>query len=614
MRKTKSSCVLAALMAGATPFLSIGISADADRPGGTPARSDRSDHVFRIAYATAPTAAPQKRTEFFADCAAAGINTVLIDTRIINTKLTTMKRDPSGEVNIVAWHGSNLVKRPLVGREAYVALANAAAAEGLDVLFTHQLKWNEWDVLTNVLGPGYARSFNGPTRYGSSGEIPVPAPLARGFWLDINLCAAGFYAEISKECPNVRGFMWDFETYGCPTAAGAKGTACPRNNASFDDLTFAAVTDEMKRRGQLPTEYACANKAARYDDLRARGKLEKYLSVQSELITAQIAKPFRRAIDQINPDFLLGFYPYECNLYYDAWARGWSTERAPVLVLSESEYYGMRAPMTLRAVEHLRSLGVHFRYLPGSMAHGGSLTPDALARNIRRAKHYTGDYWIFGADTFTTQKEKPNPEGKGWWLTDPGREFWAALGKANAAEGPLPAEDMHLSDHATPPGSLLLTGNRHYNAPAADLDVTVKYDPAPNVPFADDPDGGRLFDGGEYHDPWIAGWEVRGAGQVCQAVVDLGSVCTLAKIYIKTGHLAMFPVPDGRLTVSVSGDGEEYAVLDQQATSRGKFRGRAVWDDLGLRGRFIKVSFLATKVQGREGIGISEVAAWGRPD
>ena len=612
MCQVRTASVVSALVIGIMAFSSHGALGQACQSDKLAENHDRAGRPLWVAYGGANMAAPDKRKEFFADCAGAGINTIIVDTRLISPLLTTMKRNDSGQLEIVEWKASNLVKRPLVGREKYIEFANDAAAAGLDVLFTHQLKWNEWDVLTEVLGVDYAKTFNGPTRYGFTGEIPTPAPLAKGFWLDINLCAASFYAGVSQVCPNVRGFLFDFETYGTKHGTtGFKGTALARNNGSFDDLTFAAVTDRMKQRGQLPADHACPNKARRYDDLKARGQLKTYFATQGELVIELIAAPFRRAIDQINPDFLLGFYPYHYTEYYDAWARGWATDRAPVLLVSESEYYGMCAPSTLREIEKLRELGINFRYLAGSMAHAGSLTPEALERNIRRERHHVGDYWMFGAYCFTMQKDKPNPEGKGWWLVKPGREFWAAVGRANSAKGSLPQAEMYLPDRAAPPGSLLLTGNRHYDGLKADLDVKVAYTPAPDVTYAEDSDGDCLFDGGESNDPWLAGWEVK-KGQTYQAVVDLGRVCTLAKIYVKAGHLTMFPIPEGLFTVSVSSDGEEYELLGQRTTKRGKFRDRLVWENLNLRGRFIKVSFLAKDVPGRDGVGISEVAVWGQ--
>jgi len=196
-----------------------------------------------------------------------------------------------------------------------VEFARTAQRYGLDVYFTEFLYIGESQQVANL--EPYAKAYvGGPVRYGASGEVAMPAPLERRYWLGLLLAAARFYAELSLECPNVKGFLFDEETYA-PEFMW-------RNNSSLDDQTFTAVLEEMRKAGSLTTDVTALSipREQRWSWLESQGLIKAYLEAQEGLVYERIARPFRTQVDKINPRFQLGFYPCAPNWFYHAWARG----------------------------------------------------------------------------------------------------------------------------------------------------------------------------------------------------------------------------------------------------------------------------------------------------
>jgi len=557
---------------------------------------------MRMGYEYSVGGRVPERQQQFANFAASGLNTVLLNTRLLSPAVANMKyNSETGEVTIVNWPGNaNRNKISLKCPNDFISFANDAAAHGIDVMFTHCLWWGDWEVLKIL--PSYSKTYiAGPARFGDPGVNNAPAPLDKGFWLGIQLCAAKFYATLSLKCPNIKGFMMDFETYPF-TSIGS--TYTPQKHSSFDDQTWTAVIAEMVK-GRILQSVPLVSISERYSWLESNGLLQKYFDIQNELIYEQIAVPFRKAIDAINPNFMLGFYPYEVNGYCKAWARGMATAKAPVIIMSEAEYYGFNAPQSLSRVSDLNDLHINYRYLPGFMIHSKKHTPEDLKLDIKRCRHFIGDgYWLY--DTTAMWNDLKELDGAP-------KDFWQAIANGNNSSISLSAVERYLPMNRAPASpSVLVTGNRFFDGPKETLPVRVYYSPQnPNLTFYADSQKTKLFDGGELEEQWAAAWNPV-LGQPITTVVDLSRVMELSKIYLRGGgHLPLYYNAGGTLTISTSVDGQAYAQLDQMPVKGGeKLHTPFVYENLNIKGRYIKINFLPDNIPAYPVFSLSELAVW----
>ena len=555
--------------------------------------------AFRIGWDTGRAGVPSERASHFANLAASGLNTVCFNTRLISPGVTTWELQPDGSAVIVDWPGTGTyTKMPLQSPQDFRDYCNEAALHGLAVLFTHTLYSVDWDQLA-ILG-GYQETYiGGPTRYSNPGWNKMPAPLEEKYWLGLFKGVAEFYANLSLVCPNVIGFVVDFETY--PGTNGS--TYMPRDHSSFDDQTWSAVTAHL---GVSPPAVSIDQ---RYYWMEGQGLLDDYFASQAALIRSRIADPIRQAIDAINPDFMLGFYPYWPSARLHAYVHGWSTPGAAVLVMNEDSYYGYRAPHMLSHVAALNATGANFVPLPGLMVHAQSHTPQGLEDDVHRIEHFQGHdagYWVFRTETFLT-----DPPGE---LTDPPEAFWQAISNANFGVTALSADQLFFPEEQAPTGSTLVTANRFFAGSQGGQPLNVTWSRSPDLTSFESPAGDEMFDGGEKYNAWVAAWAPVLSEEIATEV-DLGRVVALNKLTVRAAtHLPRHTTCGGVLTIETSADGQFYAQLDQQTLSHSTKRSTPfMYQGLQVASRFVRVRFDVTDVPANSAYTMVELAAWATP-
>ncbi|MAE66451.1 MAG: hypothetical protein CMJ18_19455 [Phycisphaeraceae bacterium] len=486
-------------------------------------------------------------------------------------------------------------------RKSYVDRANQAARLGIDIYLVTAF-FSEYVEQLKKLGPYTQAYVQGPTRYISPGEKPAPGPLEERYWLGQLLSEARFAAELSRQCPNVKGFLIDVEMYG--------GDLMWRLNSSFDDQTFAAATAEMGRRGVLAAEAEPAKVArdGRYEWLAEHKLLNTYFEIEADLV-ADIARRLRREIDAVNPDFQLGMLPYETMWFYDGWLRGLATRRAPVIVCSEAEYNPGFTPALPARVEHLEQSGIPFRYMPGLFLHTHS--PDQIRRHARRCLDAVNGYWLF--TTYSLWQQDPSKLRGPYLIKADRRQYWDALGAANRQGAPPAEPDRRY----TCPGSTLLTGNRHYPGPKAQLPLSVTYSREPDVPFYGDPKRSKPFDGAEEDAIGTVAWHAS-TDEPLTVVVDLSKSARIERVRLAAGHiLANHPsVVDGNIELFTSEDATTWYPMQRidLFDGRGKSMPKTDFDELGIRARYVRIVFTARHVVRHSVWTLSELAVWGALD
>jgi len=496
-------------------------------------------------------------------------------------------------------------------RKKYIQAGRRAAEHGIDVYLVAAF-FSEYVTQLKQLGPYNHAYVQGPTRYHSPGEKPAPGPLEEKYWLGQLLAEARLAAELSRVCGNIKGFLVDVEMYG--------GDIMWRWNSSFDDQTFNAVMQQLKRRGVVDSKLAVEDvqRPQRYEWLRKKQLLKEYFAVEQELVE-RIARRFRDEIDKINPDFQLGILPFEANWFYEGWVKGLGTGRAPVLICSENEYSTGLPPRTLSVIERLKKQGVHFRYVPGLLI--GSYSPRQLAQQAALCQKLIDGYWLF--TTYSLWQPQPQRLRGAYLIKADRHQYWNLLNEANRGTCGLPygrAEPtlwnmrMNSLSRASCPGLVLLTNNRHYPGPKQDLAVKVTYTPQPDVVCYESKGGAKLFDGGEADAYSTVAWHAK-KGREVSFIVDLSTPVLIERLRLSAAHqLPNFPaVETGKVQILTSVDGEMYYPLRTELLLAG--RGKQVpvmdYERLGIKARYLKVIMSAEQASEHAVWAVSELAVWG---
>ena len=483
--------------------------------------------------------------------------------------------------------------------QGYIGRAEMAAKYGIDLYMLSGF-FAEYITQLAELGPYHKAFVQGPTRYISPGEKGAPGPLEEKYWLGQLLCEARLAAELSLEYASVKGFLVDVEMYG--------GDLMWRCNSSFDDQTFAAVMARLQERQLVPggADPAEAQRDQRYDWLVQHNLLKDYFAAQEDL-ACDVARRFRAEIDKINPSLQLGLLPYEPNWFYNGWLRGLSREGSCVLVCSEEEYSSGYTPTVPATVAYLEEMGVEFRYMPGLFFLKHS--PGQLAAQARRCLAAVNGYWLF--TTYSLWQKEPE-KLRGPYLIQASRgQYWQALGQANT-DGYDAGPDLRYVH----PGYVLLTNNKFYVGPKLELPPTVTYSREPDVLFHEDPQGTKLFDGGERRAFGTVAWHVQ-ADEEVSVTVDLTRPLLIERLRLDAGHiLSHYPsVVDGSIVIMTSMDGVRYYPIADEPLLEGRGKSTADMDyaGLGIRARYVKVVLKAKHVVTHSVWTISELAIWGTP-
>ncbi len=510
----------------------------------------------------------------------AGLNAHLWSSRI--APMFELEVDASGQVRRVGID-------PEKDRSfrAYVQRSNEL---GLDLVVSTAYRKVHREQLEGLTEINHA-VVQGPTRYLRVGERGVPSPLEEKYWMGQLLEEARYVAEVANENPNIRAFVFDLEAYA--------ENVMWRHNSSFDDATFFAAIDLVaEREGEaVRTAAQRVDPDDRYDWLREHGLLEAYFAAQSELVT-EMAVRFREAVREVNPDLALGFVYYEPNWMHDGWARGLGTPDQPCIVFSELEYHDGIGPSSRGLAQRLDDQGIQAWYMAGLQPE--HFTPARFAAQADKGNRWHNGFWFFTSYSL--------------WQPEPGKLWGPYLIRAASEQYVEALGEVHEPGYAPPAddGPTLLTGNAFYDGTAAPALPRVAYSRTPDVPFYDDPDGTKLFNGIENVGPGAVAWYAQPEEELV-VDIDLQREVEIDRLRLRAGHSLMdHPmVESGTLTILTSTDGEHYYPYEKIKNPGHHRRGTFAFDDVGLRARYVRLVMQAEATPEYGVWAVSELVLWG---
>ncbi len=510
-----------------------------------------------------------------------------------NTQLYSSRLSPMFELAI---DGQGEVIRVGIDREkekTFLTYLDRSAELGLDVYVGTAYRKQHAEQLEALTSINHV-VVQGPRRYLGFGERGVPSPLERKYWMGQLLQEALYIAELAKSRPNIRGFSFDLEAYA--------ENVMWRYNSSFDDHTFFAAIQRMERdHGQFLRQAAEAVPTdERYNWLKINGHLEAYFAAQSSLIT-ELAIEFRERVRAVNEDLELGVVYYEPNWMHDGWLRGLGTEAQPCTLFSELEYHDGIGPSSRGLAQRLKDMGVHVRYLPGLQPE--HYTPRQFAQAAARGNRWHQGYWMF--TSYSLWQPKPEKLWGPYILLAPARQYIDALHEINQPNYQLPEDN---SDQ------ILLTGNAFYTGNKAQTQPIVRYSRQPDVPFYDESQPSKVFNGIEFVGPGCVAWYAQ-ENEPLVIDIDLQRPVLIDRYHLRAGHsLTDHPmVKQGKLSIETSMNGEHYYplhkdILNPGQVKRGTFEGR----NLGVRAQYVRLTMNAEKTPEFGVWSLSELALWGQ--
>lgn len=384
-------------------------------------------------------------------------------------------------------------------------------------------------------------------------------PLDEQFWrehLRNRIMAA--VEESTKPDREVTGLWIDFELYSTRTGVRYYTQAC------YCDHCFELFC----RHKQVATPTLEA--AARAPWLAEQGWADEYQPFLQTRIEA-FATELRETVHAANPNFLLGFYPTPRNWSLVGVARGFSTERLPILLWATDTYGGggaSRVPDDWR--QHYAGLGITARYLAGLLLR--SYSARNLATHLYQVTEKSDGYWLF--TTYTLAIRKGDGQGDYYLWDGTVEEYWEAIRRANEAitqrraEGPTYRTDLKLVPEPIPFRQLVSTDRKveltRLIPPAATGQVT--YDEVRlrggNLFLVQGTAGRPLRIGVKYHpvgnstDP--LGWQFRGLAGEEYAQGEIPAADG-------AGTIVWTPPADGLYPLLLSAGGSAYQVTDSDA-------------------------------------------------
>ncbi|MEE3370534.1 MAG: hypothetical protein VX346_14440 [Planctomycetota bacterium] len=223
----------------------------------------------------------------------------------------------------------------------------------------------------------------------------APCPLERRYWLGLIKPQLELVARALQETGASGGAALELETccfYSIyPGMASQKKTFCYCDHCFYDFVR--SVDKSQTATAVLPR--------VRFDWLTQRGLLLRYEQHLEDSMT-EIIREMVQSVRKIDPDFLLGMYPYAPFWYYDALIRGSGTPELPCLLFPSAEY----------------SSG--FTREPRPTFFGDTATPDSV-RHLRRRKLpalYAGGIWFpnSSSETLAMAADRLTRSADGFWM------------------------------------------------------------------------------------------------------------------------------------------------------------------------------------------------------
>ena len=187
--------------------------------------------------------------------------------------------------------------------------ARLAAASGIDVY-----KWDYGLVNATENSTHHLNRLGKETRYTS--------PLDPWAWQELTRKLTD-YARLSRETPNFKGVLLDFEIYG--------GNKTDGFSESFDDRSLRLFMDDLGYDSTI--ELPAADKRKSW--LENRQWYQLYIGWHLEKVARNV-RALRQAVDAINPRFQFGVYGW--GVLTSPYIQELATPQAPVLVLNAMTY------------------------------------------------------------------------------------------------------------------------------------------------------------------------------------------------------------------------------------------------------------------------------------
>lgn len=227
----------------------------------------------------------------------------------------------------------------------------------------------------------------------------APCPLERRYWMGLVRPELETVAKVLKETGAGGGATLELEAY-CfysiyPGYASQKTSFCYCDECFYG---FARAHEKNDVVDAVPPQ-------KRLDWLTLRGLLPAYERSLEDRLTL-IVREMMQNVRKINPQFLLGIYPYAPHWYYDALIRGSGTPDQPTLLFSSAEYdSGYRTkndpPFTFSSevptaggIAHLQNRKFHALYA-GGLYDRKYKSSEAYAVAADRLLRSANGYWVY---------------------------------------------------------------------------------------------------------------------------------------------------------------------------------------------------------------------------
>jgi len=255
--------------------------------------------------------------------------------------------------------------------------------------------------LFGVLGFSYDAEEAGMRRavFGNGYESVVACPTDERFWEERMIQPA---VRLAKEGmspdKDISGILIDFELY----ANEGKGGQLYYTDACYCDHCFGEF---LKHKGleditqQLPL-------AQRTAWLKDKGLYDEYHPFLQQRVRA-LADKMRQAVEQVRPDFFIGFYPIPHNWMLVGVAQGLGTPQHPMILWATSTYGGggpKAIPDNWR--DEMDKQGIHCYHAAGMLLRFYSAAN--LAANMVGVSLKTDGYWLFTVHTLCLREDEQN--------------------------------------------------------------------------------------------------------------------------------------------------------------------------------------------------------------
>ena len=244
--------------------------------------------------------------------------------------------------------------------------------------------------------PAYPReSFHEPYFVWPTGfKTELMCPFSDAFWKEAIVPQASELAEVSKGVSLV-GMEFDFEIYGVDGKDKFAHIYCH----CYCDSCWNAVREHDQSFPDLAAQ-------KRHTWLRRQHRLGEYKVFQDGRLRKH-ARQVRVLVDRINPDLQFMLLAWGAGDFLQILAQEWGSERAPVILSTESPYGRGRTPLgtaaalaynrdnCINGIRTAKRMGLKGLYVPGVMPGYQKADPVFCRANAEILSRTSDGYWVF---------------------------------------------------------------------------------------------------------------------------------------------------------------------------------------------------------------------------